>query len=162
MKEGDTVGSFILGPLLGRGGMASVHRASHVSDGTQVAIKILQPDIAAQDNFIEAFSHEVRAAAALNHHRITAIYDHGVVTGDGSSKDCKHGWLEANPCATKRGPSGVCDPSVGRVLRLYGMAVMTIALTNGRREWSFLAGDPRCPQRPTGCRPHPHRSERLL
>lgn len=80
MREGDTVGAFTLGPLLGRGGMASVRLGTYGPDGTRVAIKVLRPEIARQPDFVTAFGHEVRATAGLNHSRITAIYDHGVVT----------------------------------------------------------------------------------
>ena len=82
MKPGDTIGAYRLGPTLGRGGMASVFRAFHETDDTPVALKVLHPKIASQEALVESFSFEVRAAAALNHPRITAIYDHGVLTAE--------------------------------------------------------------------------------
>lgn len=60
--------------------MASVRVGTYGPDGTRVAIKVLRPEIARQPDFVTAFGHEVRATAGLNHSRITAIYDHGVVT----------------------------------------------------------------------------------
>jgi serine/threonine-protein kinase len=64
--------------------MASVHLGSHAADGTRVAIKVMRPDVARQPDFVSAFGQELRAAAGLNHHRITAIYDHGVVSNQES------------------------------------------------------------------------------
>ena len=60
--------------------MATVYRAEHRLDGTPAAIKVLLPDFAQQSSFVEDFTHEVRGVAALLHQRITAIYDHGLVT----------------------------------------------------------------------------------
>lgn len=86
MREGDTVGPFTLGPILGRGGMATVHLGVHETDGTRVAVKVLRPDVARKANFMEAFGLEVGAAASLNHPRITAIFDHGVVTASEATR----------------------------------------------------------------------------
>jgi tetratricopeptide (TPR) repeat protein len=59
--------------------MATVFSATHTSDGTPVAVKVLHPEMAAQTQFCEAFGYEVRAAAQLDHPRITAVFDHGIV-----------------------------------------------------------------------------------
>ena len=53
MKPGDTIGAYKLGQILGRGGMASVFRAFHETDGTPVALKVLHPKIACQDALVE-------------------------------------------------------------------------------------------------------------
>lgn len=81
MGPGSKVGSFLLGRLLGSGAAAKVYQAEHIVDGTSVALKILTPDAEINQNSdLESFAHEVRAVAGLNHERITAIYDHGIVT----------------------------------------------------------------------------------
>jgi tetratricopeptide (TPR) repeat protein len=74
-----TIGPYHLEAEIGRGGMARVFSARHGVDGTPVALKILLPRVAKQAQFAEAFGLEVRAAARLDHPRVTAIYDHGVV-----------------------------------------------------------------------------------
>ena len=83
VKPGDTIGAFRIGRLLGRGGMASVYRATHQQDDTPVALKILHPGVARDAFQIDGFAFEVRAAASLDHPRITAIYDHGVTPAIG-------------------------------------------------------------------------------
>ena len=70
-------------PSLGRGGMASVYRATHQQDDTPVALKILHPGVARDAFQIDGFAFEVRAAASLDHPRITAIYDYGVTPASG-------------------------------------------------------------------------------
>ena len=67
--------------------MAVVWRAHHRGDGTPVALKVLLPEVAAQETFAEAFRFEVLSAARLDHPRITAVYDHGQVTEEEAGSD---------------------------------------------------------------------------
>ena len=82
MQEGSTIGPFTLGKILGRGGMATVFEAHHAVDAHPVALKILRPDIVTDPSFIAAFGDEVRAAAKLDHARVTTVYDHGVIAAE--------------------------------------------------------------------------------
>src|SRR5215470_19159570 len=66
-----------LGELLGRGGMAEVHRGRDVRLGRDVAIKVLRADLARDPSFQIRFRREAQAAAALNHPAIVAVYDTG-------------------------------------------------------------------------------------
>lgn len=62
---------------LGRGGMATVHRAHDEILRRDVAIKILHPHLAADPAFRDRFRREAQAAAALSHPNVVAIYDVG-------------------------------------------------------------------------------------
>jgi len=65
---------------LGRGGMATVFLAEDVKHHRQVAIKVLQPELAAvlgPDRFLR----EVEIAARLNHPHIVPLYDSGETEG---------------------------------------------------------------------------------
>ncbi len=73
------LGPFLLEAEIGEGGMATVFRGRHHLDGTPVAVKVLKPQFALNPQFNEQFRFEVRAAAALDHPRITAVFDHGTV-----------------------------------------------------------------------------------
>ena len=86
MRTGTVIGPFTVGPIIGEGGMATVYSATHHIDESPVALKILRPEVAKQDAFLEAFGREVRAAAGLHHRRITAVFDHGVIT----ASECEH------------------------------------------------------------------------
>ena len=41
-----TIGNYVLGPILGRGGMSEVHAAEHRFLGDRVAIKLLRSQLA--------------------------------------------------------------------------------------------------------------------
>ncbi|HZI96427.1 MAG TPA: Stk1 family PASTA domain-containing Ser/Thr kinase, partial [Actinomycetales bacterium] len=66
-----------VGDLLGRGGMAEVHRGRDTRLGRQVAVKLLRPDLARDPSFQARFRREAQSAAALNHPAIVAVYDTG-------------------------------------------------------------------------------------
>ena len=76
-------GRYELGGLIGRGGMADVHRGLDTRLGRTVAIKLLRPDLARDPQFQARFKREAQAVAALNHPSIVAIYDTGEHTGRG-------------------------------------------------------------------------------
>ena len=67
--------------LLGRGGMSVVYAAEHVTLGRQVALKLLDPALAANEEFRERFIRESRLAASLDHPNIISIYDAGEANG---------------------------------------------------------------------------------
>ena len=70
-------GRYELGELLGRGGMAEVHRGQDVRLGRTVAIKTLRSDLARDPTFQARFSREAQSAASLNHPAVVAVYDTG-------------------------------------------------------------------------------------
>src|SRR5436190_8259775 len=61
--------------------MGVVYRATHVHLGRTVALKLLNPELAASEEFRERFIREARAAAALEHPNIVPVYDAGEVDG---------------------------------------------------------------------------------
>lgn len=62
---------------VGGGGMGSVFRAQCTFLERPVAVKILRPEFAGDDDFIRRFRREARAAASLSHPNIVSIYDVG-------------------------------------------------------------------------------------
>jgi serine/threonine-protein kinase len=68
---------YLLGPLLGRGGMAEVRRGRDVRLEREVAIKRLRPDLAGDAIFQARFRREAQAAAGLNHPNIVSVHDTG-------------------------------------------------------------------------------------
>src|SRR2546429_3342897 len=61
---------------LGRGGMATVYLAQDLKHHRKVAIKVLQPELAAALG-PERFLREIEIAAGLNHPHILPLYDSG-------------------------------------------------------------------------------------
>jgi eukaryotic-like serine/threonine-protein kinase len=70
----------ILAPL-GAGGMGEVYRARDPQLGRDVAIKILPSFLSRDPDRLRRFEQEARAAAALNHPNILAVYQMGTHEG---------------------------------------------------------------------------------
>lgn len=62
---------------LGRGGMASVYLAVQQSLQRQVALKIMNPALSADEDFKRRFLNEGRIVGQLNHSNIVTVYDFG-------------------------------------------------------------------------------------
>jgi serine/threonine-protein kinase len=64
---------------VGRGGMAEVFLAHDLLLDRPVALKVLFPEYANDQNFVERFRREAQSAAGLTHPNIVAVYDWGKV-----------------------------------------------------------------------------------
>jgi Tol biopolymer transport system component/predicted Ser/Thr protein kinase len=78
---GDRIGPYEIKAVLGAGGMGEVYRARDTRLNRDVAIKVLPPAFSADPDRLRRFEQEARAAAALNHPNILAVYDIGVQAG---------------------------------------------------------------------------------
>ena len=78
---GRVLGHYQIVAFLGAGGMGEVYRARDSRIGRDVAVKVLPPGIAADPERLRRFEQEARAAGALNHPNILAIYDVGIQDG---------------------------------------------------------------------------------
>jgi serine/threonine-protein kinase len=71
-------GRYELAEVIGRGGMGTVYRAVDLVLGRSVAVKMLPGALADQDpSHVARFEREARAAAALSHPAVVAVYDTG-------------------------------------------------------------------------------------
>src|ERR1700744_5700108 len=77
LTSGTKLGPYEIESLLGAGGMGGVYRAHDSRLDRTVAIKVLPPSFSADRERLQRFSQEARAAAALNHPNILAIFDIG-------------------------------------------------------------------------------------
>src|SRR3954462_5263408 len=78
---GKNLKDFFVLRRLGRGAMAEVYLAQQLSLGRQVALKVLNADLARDPNYVRRFDHEARSAAALVHGAIVQIYEVGQQDG---------------------------------------------------------------------------------
>jgi serine/threonine protein kinase/Tol biopolymer transport system component len=74
---GQLVGHYRVLEKIGAGGMGEVFRARDERLGRDVALKLIRPASSANPDHLRRFEQEARAAAALNHPNILAIYDVG-------------------------------------------------------------------------------------
>ena len=72
-----TLGSFKLGAVLGRGGMGEVYEATHVTTGQAAAVKMLLPEVLALPNYVRRFLREVKIAAALDSPHVVRVLEVG-------------------------------------------------------------------------------------
>ncbi|WP_233521400.1 protein kinase domain-containing protein [Streptomyces triticagri] len=68
-------GRYVVGELMGEGGMATVHRAWDSELDREVALKTMNAAVAVDASARERFRREARAIARLSHPMIVAVYD---------------------------------------------------------------------------------------
>ncbi len=81
MESGARLGQYEIAAKLGEGAMGEVYRAHDTRLGRDVAIKILPAEFAQSPDRRRRFEQEWRAAAALSHANIVALYDAGEQDG---------------------------------------------------------------------------------
>jgi serine/threonine protein kinase len=78
---GRRFGAYQVLDVLGAGGMGTVYRAKNVTLERVVALKTLAAQFSGDDEYVQRFLKEARAAARLNHPNIVQIYDFGCEQG---------------------------------------------------------------------------------
>jgi eukaryotic-like serine/threonine-protein kinase len=81
LAAGTRLGDYEVKSLLGSGGMGDVYRACDSRLGRDVAIKVLPSFVSSDPNRLRRFEQEARAAAALNHPNILAVFQMGTFEG---------------------------------------------------------------------------------
>jgi len=77
LEPGDEFAGCRIEAVAGRGGMGVVYRATELSLGRPVALKLLAPDRAGDGEFRERFQRESRMAAAIDHPNVIPVYAAG-------------------------------------------------------------------------------------
>ncbi|MDL2716846.1 MAG: protein kinase [Acidobacteriota bacterium] len=76
-SPGTRLGPYELIGLLGAGGMGEVYRARDPRLNRDVAVKVLPSEVSSDSGRLRRFEQEARAAGALNHPNVLAVYDIG-------------------------------------------------------------------------------------
>ena len=71
---GPTFSHFRVDARIGQGGMGEVFLATDIKLGRRVALKVLSPELLGKPGSRERFLREARAAAAIDHPNMAAIY----------------------------------------------------------------------------------------
>jgi len=70
---------YLVGDVLGGGGMGVVRAGTHVLLGTPVAIKVIHSELKGDSEVVQRFINEARAAAALKGEHIARVFDVGAL-----------------------------------------------------------------------------------
>lgn len=97
---------------IGSGGMAEVYKAYCQTLHRIVAIKVLMPQFASNEEFVERFRREAQAAARLSHPNIVSIYDVG--------KDEEHYYIVMEYVQDKASKRLLRNPAICRRRGLQG------------------------------------------
>jgi eukaryotic-like serine/threonine-protein kinase len=74
-------GRYSVDELIARGGMATVYLGTDLRLGRSVALKVLGGVLVNDPDFVERFTQEARATAALTHPNVVAVHDQGISDG---------------------------------------------------------------------------------
>ena len=81
VKAGQRLGQYVIIEQIGKGGMATVFRASQPSLSRQVAIKVLPEFFKDDPAFHDRFRQEAMAIARLRHPNVLTVFDSGEADG---------------------------------------------------------------------------------
>src|SRR6266446_6145376 len=81
LTRGTSIDRYSIVSKIGAGGMGEVYLAQDARLDRKVALKILPPELAANQDRMRRFVLEAKAAAALNHPNIAHIYEIGESEG---------------------------------------------------------------------------------
>jgi serine/threonine-protein kinase len=70
-------GKYLILRLIKRGGMGAVYEGKHVLMDKTVAVKVLHPSLAVDDNVVRRFSREAKAASRISHPHAVIVTDFG-------------------------------------------------------------------------------------
>ena len=82
-KQGDALigrtlaGKYRVEELVSEGGMGTVYRGTHILMDKTVALKVLNPALAADNIIVSRFSREARAASSISHPHAISVTDFG-------------------------------------------------------------------------------------
>jgi serine/threonine-protein kinase len=67
---------------LGKGGMGAVYLATHLGTDRPVAIKVIMPQFTRNEEFVERFRREAKAAGRMRHPNVVDVTDFGFAAVD--------------------------------------------------------------------------------
>ena len=73
--SGQQIGPYQIHHRLGEGGMSTVYRATHAVMGWDVALKVLNPSLTGDRDFVERFTREARLLDQMRHPNIVQVKD---------------------------------------------------------------------------------------
>jgi serine/threonine protein kinase len=81
IKIGDKLGNFLIQAEIGRGGMGTIYYAMDTMLNREVALKVIHPQLADNQQLMERFKIEAMTQARLNHPNIVMIFSFNCIDG---------------------------------------------------------------------------------
>ena len=73
LLPGAQFAGYVIEDVLGRGGMGVIYRASESQPARSVALKVIAPELAADEDFRQRFLREAQVAAAIEHPNVVPV-----------------------------------------------------------------------------------------
>src|SRR3954468_8512888 len=81
LRVGATFADHRIDGILGQGGMGVVYRATDMRLNRAVALKVIKPELSADDDFRRRFRRESELAASVRQPNVVTIYQAGEASG---------------------------------------------------------------------------------
>jgi serine/threonine protein kinase len=78
---GQIFSGYLIEAVAGRGGMGVVYRATQIGLGRTVALKLITPAVAADEDFRERLQRESKLLASVDHPNVITVYEAGEADG---------------------------------------------------------------------------------
>ena len=127
LGPGSTFAGCRLEAVAGRGGMGVVYRATQLALSRPVALKVIAPDLAADEGYRERFQRESRLTASIDHPNVIPVYEAG--ESDGRLYLVMR-WVEGTDLRTLLSSSGRLPPA--RTIGLLRPVASALAAAHGR------------------------------
>ncbi|KAB2895619.1 MAG: serine/threonine protein kinase, partial [Kofleriaceae bacterium] len=129
VMEGSVIGQYRVTKKLGEGGMGAVYAGEHSLLGRKAAIKMLLPTLSQNQEIVQRFFNEARAATAIQDPGIVQIFDFGYHAVDGSAYIVME-YLEGEPLDSRLKRLGRLNPF--DALRIMRQASSSLAAAHAR------------------------------
>src|SRR5260370_29759321 len=70
-------GRYAVRARIAHGGMATVYQATNTGGDRQVAPRVMQAELAREEEFVRRFIGEAKSVARLSHQNVVAVFDQG-------------------------------------------------------------------------------------
>lgn len=81
-RAGTHLGPFVLGNVVGQGGMGVVYAATRAETGETVALKLMSPELSSSEEFRQRFLNEAAVGPIMDHPNVVPIYGSGEAEGE--------------------------------------------------------------------------------
>jgi hypothetical protein len=125
-EVGDRVAGYELLELVGEGRTGRVYRALQPRLERVVAVKVIRPELAADDGFRERFRSEMRIAASIDHPAVLPVYEVGEAD---ESLFVAMRWVDGPDLGRLIAERGRLDPS--QAVRILGRVAAALEAAHG-------------------------------